>query len=539
MLDRLAPNRHAQLDLMTELGPITAKSDTRDDAGPDMWRRALRDPGREASLLRELIAQGVPVTDNAGEAPRGVAASVEPSAGDPQLVAVIPEGESEPFWVDHRTMRVQQWPRTSLSQEDEIVGAADLADRAQLALGEPVLVRYTRDGGRLCISGVRRLDVRFQFTNHSYRKLSALAAHSGTLAPLSVDAVDRALRLERDFGDEPRVRRIFARAYRRIDEHHTPWAHEGRRATRALSEMARLGRDVMLALADARKFGAALHAGLARFDAAELARLDKTDLVDALRARMALVTSALVLLERGRLATLSLLPALEALCGGGLSRELFDTLAIPQRTAERRALDARLVDIARRCELGAGTLVLPPRDASLKGVWSELKRTLGHVRVLGMDVRPEAIGTDDAHLEHAVREAWDFHREVAEGARRRADLKLAQEAATGSLGPLGIGPVVALAVLMHRLTQAKGEVAEGLAAALLRLRAAALEAGRRLAQEGVLERAEDTLYMPLDEIEQALEGELGAYAARVRLRREDDRRWRNFRAPRFVAGRRA
>ena len=538
MLDRLAPNRHAQLVLMTELGPITAKSDTRDDAGPDMWRKALRDPGREASFLRELVAQGVPVTDNVGEPPRGVAASVEPSAGDPQLVAVIPEGESEPFLVDHRTMRVQQWPRTSLSQEDEVVAAADLADRAQLALGEPVLVRYTHDGGRLCISGVRRLDVRFQFTNRSYRKLSAMAAQAGTLAPLSVDAIDRALRLERDFGDEPRVRRIFARAYRRIDEHHTPWAHEGRRATRALSDMARLGRDVTLALADARKFNTALHKGLARFDASELGRLDKADLVDALRARMAMVTSALVLLERARLATLSLLPALEAVCGG-LPRDLFDTLAAPQRTPERRALDARLVDLARRCDVGAGTLVLPPKDASLTGVWSELKRTLGRVRVLGMDVRPEAIGTDDAHLEHAVREAWDYHREVAEGARRKADLKLAQKAAKGPLGPLGIGPVVALAVLMHRLTQAKGEVAEGLAAALLRLRAAALEAGRRLAQEGVLERAEDTLYMPLEEIEQALEGELGAYAARVRLRREDDRRWRNFRAPRYITGRRA
>jgi hypothetical protein len=522
---------------MTELGPIQATSDTRDDAGPDMWRRALRDPGREATFLRELIAQGVPVTENAGEAPRGVAASVEPSSGDPQLVAVIPEGESEPFWVDHRTMRVQQWPRTSLSQEDEIVSAADLADRAQLALGEPVLVRYTRDGGRLCVCGVRRLEPRFEFTNHAYRRLSALAAQSGTLAPLSVDAIDRALRLERDFGDEPRVRRIFARAYRRVDEHHTPWAPHGRRATRALSDMARLGRDVTLALADARKFNTALRTALAKFDAADLARLDKADLVDALRARMSLVTSALVLLERGRLATLSLLPALEALCGG-LSRELFDTLAAPQRTPERRAVDARLVDIARRCDLGAGTLELPPNDASLQKVWSELKRTLGRVRVLGMDVRPEATGSDDANLAHAVREAWDHHRETNDGARRKADLKLAQKAATGPLGPLGIGPVVALAVLMHRLTQAKGEVAEGLSAALLRLRAAALEAGRRLAQEGVLERAEDTLYMPLEEIEQALDGELGAYAARVRLRREDDRRWRNFRAPRLLAGRR-
>jgi hypothetical protein len=138
-----------------------------------------------------------------------------------------------------------------------------------------------------------------------------------------------------------------------------------------------------------------------------------------------------------------------------------------------------------------------------------------------------------------VREAWDYHREAPEVSRRKGDLKLAQKAARGPLGPLGVAPALALAMLMHRLSQAKGQVADGLAAALLRLRAAALEAGRRLAQDGVLERAEDTLYMPLDEIEEALDGELGAYAARVRLRREDDRRWRNFRAPRFLAGRRA
>ena len=55
--------------------------------------------------------------------------------------------------------------------------------------------------------------------------------------------------------------------------------------------------------------------------------------------------------------------------------------------------------------------------------------------------------------------------------------------------------------------------------------------------DGLLERAGDALYMTLEEIEQALEGELGAYAARVRLRREDDRRWRNFEAPRMIRAR--
>src|SRR3954467_11590092 len=97
-------------------------------------------------------------------------------------------------------------------------------------------------------------------------------------------------------------------------------------------------------------------------------------------------------------------------------------------------------------------------------------------------------------------------------------------AAVGPLGVLGVAPAGALVTLLHRIARAKGELAEVLSTALLHLRAAALEAGERLAGDGVVERAEDTLYMPLDELEQALEGELGAYAARARLRREDDRR---------------
>jgi hypothetical protein len=524
---------------MAELGPITARDDMRDDSGPDLWRRAARDPARESGHLLELRGQGVPVSATVGpEGPRGVAASLEPLSGDPQLVAVYPEGELDPFWVDRRTMRVQEWPRTSLANEDDIVLAADLADRAQLALGEPVMVRYGQSNGRTVIDAVRKLDVRIQFTNASYRKLSPLASDVGTLAPLSVDAIDRALRLERDHGDEPRVRRIFARAYRRIDEHHTPWAHQGRQAFRALGAVARLGRDAALALADAGKFRTAVTSAVAAQDAVELARLDRPDLIDALRARMALVTSALVLLERGRLATLSLLPPLEALCGI-LSHELIEALAHPQRTSERRAVDVRLLEIARRVEKTDG-LQLPPRgNPALEPEWNRLRRTLRHVRVLGMDVRPEAMGSDDALLAQAIQEAWDHEHEAPEAARRRAELKLMQTAAKGPLGPLGVAPAAGLVLLMHRLAQAKGSVAEGLSAVLLRLRAAALEAGRRLAQEGVLERAEDTLYMPLDEIEEALEGELGAYAARVRLRREDDRRWRNFRAPRMLLGRRA
>jgi hypothetical protein len=512
---------------MADLGPTTARQAERDESGPELWLRAVRDQACEEAWRTELAVQGVPVVaaGAALENPRGVAASLEPSSGDPQLVAVIPEGEAEAFWVDRRTMRIQEWPRTSLALEDDIVLAADLADRAQLALGEPVLIRFGQHEGRLAVEAVRRLEARLTFTNASYRKLSPLASGSGTLAPLSVDAIDRALRLEADHGDEPRVRRIFARAYRRIDAHHTPWSERGREALRALGALARLGRDVTLSLADARKFRSELATALGKHDAVDLARLDRADLVDALRGRMALVTAALVLLERARLGTLSLLPALEALCGV-LARDLIDTLADPQRTPERRAIEARLREVAER------------KGASAEVERQALRRTLRHLRVLGMDVRPDVMGADDAHLDAAIVEAVQHEHEASDAARKRAERSVLAQAARGPLGPLGVAPAGGLVVLIGRLAQAKGAVAEGLSAALLRLRAAGLEAGRRLAQEGILERADDALYMPLDEIEEALEGELGAYAARVRLRREDDRRWRNFRAPRFLMGRR-
>ena len=108
----------------------------------------------------------------------------------------------------------------------------------------------------------------------------------------------------------------------------------------------------------------------------------------------------------------------------------------------------------------------------------------------------------------------------------------------GAFGPLGVAPCVAQMTLLGRLAKAKGAVAEALAVALLRLRAAALEAGRRLVNDALLDAPDAARYMPLDEIEQALEGELGAYAARVRLRREDDTRFRHFNPPRRVPGRR-
>ncbi len=89
-------------------------------------------------------------------------------------------------------------------------------------------------------------------------------------------------------------------------------------------------------------------------------------------------------------------------------------------------------------------------------------------------------------------------------------------------------------VLLHRIARAKGGVADGVAGALLRLRRAATELGRRLVERAILDDPEDALYLSSIELEEALLREPGAYAARVRFRQEDDDRWAAFDAPRRI-----
>jgi hypothetical protein len=510
--------------------------------------RAVRPPGASLYVppaLERIARLGFAVDEAAGGRPAASVWSLEPSQGDPRFVAVLPHGDQEAFWIDRRTMRAVRTPRSSLASEHDVVRAADLADRVHLALGEPVALQLTfakeAAGGqgeseRLQVSAVDAQHVELSFTPISYRRVAPFVGDHSTLSPLSVDALDRALRVEEDRGDEHRVRRLFGRAYRKVDAHHTPWSRGGRGPLRSLGRLLRLTRDVTLCLSDAERFRRALSESVTAHDTIDLGQLDRSDLIEALRRRMSMVVSALVLLERSRMATLALLPALEQLCGE-VPRDAFAALAAPAYGAERAAIDQKLGALAERCLRADGALQTPAPESGAAQEWQKLRRTLRHVRGLGMDVRTAAIGSDDDHLLLALHEVRARGAQQAERQRRAARERLAARALRGSLGPLGVAPALGLVTLLGRLAQAKGGVAEGLAAALLRLRAGALEAGRRLSNDGLLERPGDTLYMTLEEIEQALEGELGAYAARVRLRREDDRRWRNFAAPRLIRAR--
>jgi hypothetical protein len=484
---------------------------------------------REEPSLEQLKRLGFAVDPHAAGLPTGRVFSLEPSCGDPRFIAVLPTEDREAFWIDRRTMRAARTPRTSLVNEQDVVRVADLADRAQLALGQPVSLNFAFADDRAHVTAVEALRPQLGFTSTSYRRVAPFIGDKSTLSPLSVDALDRALRVEEDRGDEHRVRRIFGRAYRKVDAHHTPWSRGSRGRLGSLQRLTRISRDVALALADARRFRSALAESVTRHGAPVWAELDRQDLIEALRRNMGLVVSALVLLERSRMASLSLLPPLERLCRK-VPRAAFLALAAPVYAPERLAIDKKLRSLLAACVDAEGRLA-KPRSSDTRAEWERVRRTLRHVRSLGMDVRAAAIGSDDEQLLIALSEVRARYEEDSESARAKSVSVLKGEALRGSLGALGVPPVLAIALLLRRLSEAKGRVAEGLSAALLSLRASALEAGRRLSDDGLLERVDDTLYMTLEEIEQALEGELGAYAARARLRREDDRRWRHFDAP--------
>ena len=126
--------------------------------------------------------------------------------------------------------------------------------------------------------------------------------------------------------------------------------------------------------------------------------------------------------------------------------------------------------------------------------------------------------------------------EVVERARSDAKRRLQATARARGLGVSRRGLLSSMMLILSRLAAAKGTAAEVLASAMLRLRAAALEVGRRLMEDGLLEAPEDGIYLGFTELEEALRLEPGAYASRARFRREDDRRWRNYAAPDRVGG---
>lgn len=520
----LFPSRAVAMRLTRALGPLP-------DLRQGDWGGPLRDllDALRSSELREVLdteleALHVRVIP-ADASPAGRAASADPHRGDPDEVSVWSrDAAGAPWRVDRRSTRVAEAGDGLSVVIAE--SAADLADRAQLALGYPVEVEWCTQDTRVRLLTVRPLTLQPKFAEGSWRRLALVAADEGTVAPLAIDALDRALGASKGAPSvEVSVRRIYARPYRRRERATLLGRSKSASLGRAAAAAARATAEAAPLLSDASKFERAYPPIIASLDAVDLRAEGNVALIECLRERHRIVADAFLLLDRAREQTRRVLEALEC-AAGPLPRETYGALAAPHVVESRRVIHDRLLTLADRAQNQPYGLLSP----TVREEWDRAREDLATIRPLGIDVTPEPIGSSDA----ALVEAFDFlpRARARETARAAAIARVLELARTQSLGLPRVALARSLGALLDGVARAKGGISEGLAAALLRLRRAALEVGRRLEDEAILDAPVDALYLGLDELTEALGGEPGAYAARVRLRREDDARWANFEAPR-------
>lgn len=506
------------------------------DIWPDVEETLSAQIDRIAAAARRTGLRWVDVAVAGTDAePSGCARSMN-RMGDPDEVLVwTPETLAEPWRIDRRSTRVSEPGRALSVLEAEAV--ADLVDRVQLVLGIPVEIDWcVQGGGRPVVFGVRPISLRPTFIAGAWSRLALVAADEGTVAPLAIDALNRGLEVEaRAPRVDQTVRRIYARPYRR---------HQGEPAKLGASEPQSLARAGALVgkivtesapvIADALKFERTLDARFTRLDVDNLGELTPEALMDVVRERHRVVAEALLLLDRSRELTRRGLETLEAIVGA-LPRECYGALAAPRAMRKRRRVHERLQKLRRRIEKKHGSLVDPDRlSEGNRKRWVETREDLADVRPLGIDVVPRPIGFDDQTLMQALQRLEDYGHTAREEARKNAAGRVVAIARSRSLGRLRAGLALSITPLLQRLARVKGGVSEGVADSLLLLRRAACEVGRRLVERAVLDEPDDALYLSLVELDEALSREPGAYAARVRFRREDDERWRNYDAPRRI-----
>ena len=484
----------------------------------------------DLARLRDAL---VPVA-NENAAPTGLsgrASSVEPRSGDPDVVAAWREGGAA-WLIDRKTMR--------LTAEGEDVldfsmatKVADLVDRVQLVLGYPIEIEWVEINGRICVRHLAPLVFTPRFTANSYRRVTLLSEDDGVVSPLAVDAMSKAMRIADDPVEDSGVRRVYGRPYRRVEGERT---HSAALATdtaveRIAARAARLAADVAAPVVAARRFTQGIRARLDALDGVPVAQLDVAPLVAHICDCERLCVEGFSLLDRARRAGGATLPVLDALAGV-FPREDFAILAAPRVTRERRKLIDAAKRLAARIRSQDGTIpTMRNLSPAHRRAWDELRTHARTIRPVGLDVMQSPYGETDETLHAALVEMDALDLDSRERARRDILRRLSLAARTRSLGALRESIVRSIAMLIFGIADTKGEVADALASAHLRLRRGALEAGRRLVENAVLDHPTDAFYLSVSELEQALSGEPGAYAARVRLRREDDARWMNFHSP--------
>lgn len=513
------------------LAPSAAERRSLEVAGPGVLREGsdVDALARVWSSLRgrDVALRIVPSEDD----PCGGAASVDPQRGDPDILTVWAEGSADAAWrIDRRSTRVEV-PGEGLG----VILAervADLVDRVQLELGAPVQIEWVLQDGRPRVLGVRPLTTEPTFLEGRWRRVALVAADEGTVAPLAVDTLDRALREEGE--DEVAVRRIYARPYRRR-EPLLARLGDGTRGelSRAAAESAHAAVTVTPFLGDAFRFERASSERLSQLDAESLTELSDDALLTSLRERQRFVADGLRMLDRGRGVTRIVLAAMEVVVGP-MRREQHAALAALRMVRARRRFHDKLAALAKDVEEAHGASPPSTWSPTLKRRFDELRTSLGDLRPLGVDVSPVPYARDDETLHHAMLTRPRPGQAARERAREEALEHLTDHVSRGLGGAVRVALVRGLGLLALRVARSKGGAAEAVSGGLLRVRRAATEIGARLMRGAVLDEADDALYLSVTELEDAMRGEPGAYAARVRLRREDDQRWRSFVAPRRV-----
>ena len=482
--------------------------------------------------MSRLVLAGVPYDPEAAGEIAGRAVSADPTGGDPDELQVFAR-RGEPWRIDRRSTRVSE-PGTEL----EVVlveRVADLVDRAQLVLGFPVEIEWCLTAeDAVVITQIRPLELQRHYADGAWRRVALTAADEGVVAPLTIDALDRALSAGAD--GVPRVgqtvRRIYGRPYRRRTQPSILGRVQPSPLVNAATACVVATREVAPLLAGALRFDRSSGARFAQLAEHDLGALDAEDLLRALRERQQFVAEALLQLDRSREATRRALHALEGTIGA-LPLEAYPALAAPRPTRSRQKIQGKLAELAKAFDAaGVDPSTTEPLPPVLAKKFRAVAEELADVRPLGIDVRPEPIGGSDRALRHAIRRVGREGPDAVERRRKDARRAVLRVAGSRSLRTAREALVRPLLMILDRIAEAKGRLGEGLARSLVLLRSAAVEAGLRLVDEAILDDAQDALYLGLGELEDALRGEPGAYAARVRLRREDDARWAAFDAPR-------
>ena len=485
----------------------------------DAWTRTWPEPegGGHAVLIAPI------------DAAPGRATSSNIAEGKADEVCVWAGGAHACWRIDRRSTRVSE----NGDGIDMFVAesVADLVDRVQLSLGRPVEVEWALQDARPTLLAVRDLAVPTRVAGPSagpWRRVSLALDDEGTVVPLAIDTLGRALRTPTDPMSMPVVERVFARPYRRRTASAPAWG--GDRKAESL-------RSAALIVARASTETASFFADMRRFDRSftrrleerggELEGLDSDALVAHLGFWQDFAGEPLLLLNRARRNNRALLAAVESVVGA-LAQDVGVALSMPRFTSRRRAVHTQLAAL----KAAAGGRAPADLDAAARNAWKKARSELFEVRALGIDLSPVAFGATNGTLSNAVERGFEEHGDQRESLRHGAEKHVRSLASGGVLGAPRLAIAGSVLLLLRQLTRAKGILAERLATALLGVRRVALEAGRRLEEDAILDEPLDALYLSAKEIRKSLGGNVAGYAARVRARREDDRRWANFAAPR-------